>query len=789
MGYSNPGIRGVVRDTEGELLVGANVLIEETFVGTSTNLKGAFYLPVRQGKYLLRTTFIGYEPTFLEVEVGDEVFVEIIMKRASFLAEEIIVSALRVGEKAPLTFSTINKAEIQQKNLGQDIPFLLNMTPSLVATSDAGTGVGYTSFRIRGTDMTRINVTVNGIPLNDPESHGVWWVNMPDFASSIENIQIQRGVGTSTNGAAAFGATVNLQTSTLNKDPFGEISSSGGSFNTFKNTVSFGSGLINNKFAFNGRLSKINSDGYIDRASSDLKSFFLSGGYFGPKTIVNVKLFSGKEITYQAWDGVPSELLSGNRTFNGIGRYTDLYGNEQFYENETDNYQQDHLQVLLSREINHALYLNAAFHYTRGYGYYEQYKESHSFSEYGLDNFVLGSEIVDSTNLIRRKILDNDFYGLTYSVNYKPKQFDINIGGAYNRYVGDHFGNIIWAKYSAHVPDNYQWYFNAGVKTDINSYIKVNYQASNSLNLFADIQYRAVDYSIEGIHDDLRIITQDHQYNFLNPKFGLNYFISATQNTYISYSQGNREPSRSNFRDARAGVSPQPEKLHNIEIGYNYKSAGFYISPNFFYMKYKDQLVLTGEINDVGAPMATNVPESYRLGIELAGSIRFSQLLKLDFNAAFSQNKIVDFTEYVDNWDYDPGDPFQPLQFAKLLGRTDLAFSPSIVAGSSLKITPGKNTEISLIGKYVGKQFIDNTSNKARMLNDYFVNDISISHTFKPEFIKSLKISFVVNNLFNVMYESNAWIYRYYAGGEESYMDGYFPQAGIHFMAGLSLAF
>jgi iron complex outermembrane recepter protein len=786
---ANSGIRGVVKDRDGEMLIGANVVIEDTYVGTSTNLQGEFFLPVREGNYLLRTSFVGYDPTLTEVEVKDEVYIEIILRRSVYLAEEVIVSALVVKDKIPLTYFNISREDIRERNMGQDIPFLLNMTPSLVSSSDAGTGVGYTSFRIRGTDMTRINVTVNGIPMNDSESHGVWWVNMPDFASSVENIQIQRGVGSSTNGAAAFGATVNLQTNSLRKDPWAEIHTTAGSFNTFKNTVSFGTGLMDGKFTLDGRLSKIQSDGYIDRASSDLKSFFLSGSYYSSNTILTVKAFSGKEITYQAWDGVPSDILPVNRTYNGIGRYTDIDGQEQFYDNETDNYQQDHFQILFSREFSMELYLNAALHYTRGYGYYEQYKANHRFSSYGLENPEIGGETITRTDLIRRKFLDNHFYGATYSLNYKPNRFDIVLGGAVNRYLGDHYGNIIWAQYAAEIPKNYQWYLNLGDKTDLNSFLKLNYQITNSLNAFADVQYRYVNYEMEGFHDDLTDISQEHNFGFFNPKLGLNYLVSGTQEVYLSYSQGNREPSRSDFRDAKPGMSPRPEKLHNVELGYRFRSPAFSFSPNLYYMGYQDQLVLTGEINDVGAPMTTNVPESYRLGLELAGAALLNHWLKMDFHAALSRNKIKDFTEYVDNWDYDPGDPAQPLQFENYLGETDLAFSPWLVAGGSVTMTPFKQAEIALGGKYVGKQYIDNTSNNRRILNPYFVNDLRLNYTFRPGSIKEARISLMVNNLFNVKYETNAWIYRYYYGGEESFMDGYFPQAGIHFLAGLSLKF
>ena len=682
-----------------------------------------------------------------------------------------------------MAYNNISGDEITSRNMGQDIPYLLQLSPSFVTTSDAGAGVGYTNFRIRGTDLNRINLTVNGVPLNDSESHGTWFVNMPDMASSLDNVQIQRGVGTSTNGAAAFGATINMQTNNLKKDAYGEYKTAFGSFNTYKNTVAAGTGLLNGKWTVDARLSKITSDGYIDRANSDLKSFFVSAGYYSENTVIKANIFSGLEETYQSWNGLPSEMLKTDRTYNSSGEYTDKNGTIQYYANQVDHYQQDHYQLHFSHKINQAWNVNASAHYTYGRGYYESYKDDEDLEDYQMQPITFGDELIESTNLVRRKWLDNDFYGLTYSLNYNENKSDFTFGGGYSVYDGDHFGKVIWAQHYGSANPNHEWYRGSGLKKDFNVFAKYNYQVAEKLNLFADLQYRKIDYKIEGIDDDLRDLTQEHKFDFFNPKLGVFYQLANNQELYLSFAVANREPNRSNYTDADPeGKQPTYETLHDWELGYNYKSTNFSFSANYYYMSYKDQLVLTGEINDVGAPIMVNVDKSFRTGLELQAGVKIAKNFQWNTNATFSINKIKNFTEYVDNWDTWGQEAYE-------LETTDLAFSPNVVANSQFVYSPGENFSLAFISNYVGQQFIDNTSNDERTLDAYFVNNLKADYSFTTSLFEEITLHFMVNNLFNHTYESNAWVYSYTYGGTRYKMDGYYPQAGSHFMFGVDFKF
>ncbi len=565
--FSQSTISGTITNTNGEPLIGANVRLKNTLKGTFTDLSGKFFIKnIKNGKYTIVVSYIGYIKSSKQIILGKDLNINFKLLRSSIMSDEIMVSATRAGEKTPATYVNLNKKNIDDNNLGQDIPYLLSITPSVVTSSDAGAGIGYTSFRIRGTDANRINVTLNGIPLNDPESHGVFWVDFPDLASSINNVQIQRGVGTSTNGAGAFGATINMQTLTLKPKAYAEISNSAGSFQTLKSSVRVGSGLINDKFTFDARLSKIESQGYIDRSSSNLKSFFVSGGYYNEHDIVKLNIFSGIEKTGQAWNGVPkcrldNDSLGMAQLVNDDGwsdaEKENLYNsnsrtfNRYIYDNQTDNYQQDHYQLFYSHELSNFLNINAALHYTKGYGYYESYKYNKKFSKYGLENAIYNNDTITRTDLIARKLMDNDFYGITYSMNYKLEKINASIGGAYNIYQGDHFGKIIWAQFAANNADkDYEWYKNTGNKNDFNIYTKINYQISNKLNIYGDIQFRKIDYTITGIDDDFRDISQNHKFNFINPKTGIYYTINDKQNTYFSFGVAHREPNRHNYTDA-----------------------------------------------------------------------------------------------------------------------------------------------------------------------------------------------------------------------------------------------
>lgn len=676
---------------------------------------------------------------------------------------EVVVNATRANQKTGMAFTNVYQKDIKKVNLGQDMPFLLNQLPSVVVSSDAGAGVGYTGIRIRGTDPTRINVTLNGVPYNDSESQGTYWVNMPDFASSAQSIQVQRGVGTSTNGAGAFGASININTLGYEQDAYGETNFTVGSFNTLKTNVLASTGLLNGHFVVDARLSKLSSDGYIDRASSDLKSFYVSGGYYGKNNFVRFNAFSGKEKTYQAWEGVPESLLKTNRTFNP---YT--------YDNQVDDYQQDHYQLISSFKLNNSWTFNPILHYTKGRGFYEQFRESQSYANYGLPNVIIGRDTIKRTDLVRRKWLDNDFYGATYSLDYQSnKKLSANIGGGWNKYDGDHFGEIIWAKNASTADLRYRWYESNALKTDFNIYAKGYYQVSEALNFFADLQYRTVSYDIKGVNDDRLDITQQSNYQFFNPKFGVNYQLGKTSSVYASYAVGNKEPSRQDFIDN--AQAPLAETLHDLEIGYRTAGQKLSFDANFYYMNYKNQLVLTGQVNDVGNTIRVNVPESYRAGLELIANWKFAPRWALSANTTFSQNKIKNFTETIVNYDGDANK-------INYLSKTDISFSPNLIAGGQLSYNPTKNVELALMTKYVSKQFMDNTSDDNRSLDAFFVNDIRASYSVKPKLVKELTFSLLVNNIFNHLYESNGYTYSYIYDKQVTTENFYYPQAGTNFL-------
>ena len=783
IGFGQIKLNGIINGN-GEPLAEASVIIENSYYGVSTSGDGSFeFKNLKKGDYKITVSFIGFVSNTIDVSLESDKKIEINLEPSNVMTDEILISATRAKDKTPMAYNNISGDEIAKRNMGQDIPYLLQLTPSFVATSDAGAGVGYSSFRIRGTDMNRINVSVNGIPMNDAESHGTWFVDLPDLASSLDNVQVQRGVGTSTNGAAAFGATINLQTNTLNKNAYGEYKTAFGTFNTFKNTVSAGTGLLNGKFAVDARLSKVTSDGYVDRASSDLKSFFVSAGYYTENTILKVNIFSGFEETYQSWNGISSDLLETNRTYNSAGEYTDENGVTQFYKNQVDHYQQDHYQLHLSQKLSESWNLNVSAHYTYGRGYYENYKEDEDLADYQLPNIQVGDEIIETTDLVNRKWLDNDFYGVTYSLNYNNKKSDFILGGGFSVYDGDHFGNVIWAQYYGSSNPNHEWYNNNGLKKDYNFYAKYNYQITEKLNLFADLQFRNINYSIKGIDDDLRDLGQSHDFNFFNPKFGIFYEPASNQKLYLSFAVANREPNRTAFVDKNPnGKTPQYETLHDWELGYKYSASAFSFAANYYFMNYKNQLVITGEINDVGAPIMVNVDKSFRTGIELQAGVKITKNFNWNGNTTLSINRINNFTEYVDNWDTWGQEVYE-------LGTTDLAFSPNITANSEFVYTPAKGFSLAFVSSYVGKQYIDNTSNNDRALDAYFINNLKADYKFTTNLFEEITLHFMANNLFNHTYESNAWVYSYIYGGERYKMDGLFPQAGAHFMFGVDFKF
>jgi len=776
-------IRGVVAEkTNGEPLPGAHVRLQNTFYTGVSDSSGSYSISgIRKGNYLLTCSFVGYKQVTVTCRIQGDTTINFLLEESAILGEEVNIVATRAGEKYPTAYTTLTGAAIEETNLGRDLPYVVQSTPSVIVTSDAGNGIGYTGLNIRGSDLTRINVTINGIPLNDAESQGVWFVDLPDLASSSESIQIQRGVGTSTNGAGAFGATINILTTEMQMDPYGELAASYGSFNSYKTTLKFGSGILKSGLAVDGRLSYISSDGYIDRAFSKLKSFYVSGGYYGKKTTVKLVTFSGNERTYQAWEGVPLDTLSTNRTYNPAGEYTDSTGQIRYYDNQTDNYQQDHYQLIFSQKLGSRWNINAALFLTNGKGYYENYKPDDTFYEYGLENVIIGGDTIRSTALVNRKWLDNSYYGLTFSSAFTvPDTFKLIIGGGITQYYGEHFGRVIWARYASTSNNQWNWYDNTGLKNDINIFTKATWHVVENITLFADLQYRYVHYRMNGTLDDLRFTDQEHTFHFFNPKTGVFFDFSKYLNGYISFGVGNREPSRNNYKDADDDHLPAPERLYDYELGATYKRSDWMAGINLYYMDYRDQLVLTGEINDVGEAIMVNVPHSYRTGIEVSAGINIWRKLQWDVTGTFSLNKIRNFTEYVDNWD-------SAFQTATYLGTTYLSFSPGVILGSILTFKPAKGLTASLHSKYIGKQYIDNTGNDDRSLHPYFVNNLVLNYQFRLRPFSEIGISLMINNLFNQKYETNAWIYRYNYGGQQYNMNGYFPQALINYMVGIAL--
>jgi iron complex outermembrane receptor protein len=688
-----------------------------------------------------------------------------------YLLTPVEVRAIRASENSPFPKTNLSKKSIAKINTAADIPFLLNHTTAVVVNSDAGNGIGYTGIRIRGTDASRINITLNGIPFNDAESQGSFFVDLPDFSSSAGSVQIQRGVGTSSNGAGAFGASINFSTNEVIEKPYLEINNSGGSFNTFKNTVKIGSGLVADHFTTDLRLSRISSAGYIDRAASNLKSFYFSTAYLNKKSSLRLNIFSGKEKTYQAWYGISeADLRAGNRRVNYAG--TEKPGEP--YANETDNYRQDHYQFFFNHRFGKRMAFSTALFYVKGEGYYEQYKADEAYADYSLPNPNPG---ILTSDMIRQLWLDNDFYGNVFSLNYKDNRADITLGGAVTNYDGSHFGKVIWAKNG--LPYVKNWYDLNADKTDFSIYLKQQTQLANRWRLFYDLQYRRVNYTINGFRNNPSLVT-NAVFDFFNPKTGISYSIGKWK-TYLSFAIANKEPNRDDF-EAGATQQPKPERLHDWEVGIEYTRLNWNIAANFYYMQYKDQLVLTGKINDVGAYTRSNIPQSYRTGIELQGAIKFSKQVNAAANIAFSKNKVKNFSEYID--DYDNGG-----QQIKNYPETHISFSPTVVSGGSLNILPLENWEISFPFKAVSRQYLDNTSDKNRSLNGFYIQDFRTVYTvsgkrnFKADFI------FQLNNILGKRYEPNGYTFSYIYGGQLTTENYYFPMAGRNFMMTVNLKF
>jgi iron complex outermembrane receptor protein len=752
-------------------LAGASVSLSTKIQRASDKNGGFSFTGLAAGKYLLKVSFVGYQAIEKTIALPADAQIEIMLKPNIFSGDEVVIKATRATEQSATTYTNLSKAVLEKNNTGQDLPFVLNQTPGVVVSSDAGTGIGYTGLRIRGSDASRINVTLNGIPFNDPESQATYFVNLPDFVSSVDNIQVQRGVGTSTNGAGAFGASINIQTTVRKDSAYTELNTTLGSYHTKKNTLNFGTGLLNNRFTFDGRLSRIQSDGYIDRASSKLKSYFLSGAWYGANTHIRANVFSGHEKTYQAWNGVPESELTNNRTYNGFT-----------YADQTDNYTQDHYQLLYAHSFSSKLSWSGAFHYTYGRGYYEEYKADQDFADYGLIPVLIGGTTISQTDLIRRRWLDNDFYGSTFALNYTPKSgLDFTLGGAYNEYKGRHFGEIIWATYASDSQIRQHYYDNDGLKTDFNVYGKSTWQGGPWV-AYTDVQYRRVSHEFVGYDTNLQNIQQAVSLNFFNPKVGLSFQLNPQEQLYASFAVANKEPNRDDFVNSTPASRPVSERLTDVEAGYRFSRSNFRAALNGYFMKYKNQLILTGAINDVGEYSRSNVPDSYRFGLELDASLKLSEKWAWKANIAWSRNKIKRFTNYIDDYD-------NATQIGTVFSNTTIAFSPAVVASGEWDYVPFKNAEIAFIGKYVSRQYLDNTANKTRQIKEMLVHNLRFQYNFNLKSTKNLGLTLLVNNVFNKKYEANGYTFSYISGGNFTTENYYYPQATRNFLISLNLKF
>ena len=763
----NTFVTGKVVNQENKPLEGATIIVSSQKKGTISNAEGNFKLNMPKGNFLFEVSFVGYKT--IKQQINTNNFKKLVFKLISTdsVLEEVLVSAVRVKADAPVTHSNLSKKEIAKRNLGQDIPVLLNYLPSVTSSSDAGSGVGYTYIRVRGSDASRVNVTINGIPYNDAESQGTFWVNMGDFASSTENLQLQRGVGTSTNGSGAFGASLNILTDAISNEAGGEISNSFGSYGTRKHTIKFTTGKINENFELAGRLSNIYSDGYIDRAFTDLKSYFFQGSYKDKNTLIKALTFGGQEKTYQAWFGLTKEQLNEDRRQNP---YT--------YDNETDNYWQDHYQLHWNEKISNRLTTNVGFNYTKGKGYFEQFKENSPVTKYNglVDATGTSWDGTPATDLIVRRWLNNNFYVANANITYQKNSFEITSGTSYSYYSGAHFGEVIWAKKiteDTSIRDRY--YTSDAKKNDFSIFSKFTFNVSDNIKTFVDLQGRFIDYKTKGLTADRNPLEINTSFSFFNPKAGVTYTINDENSIYASYANANREPNRDDFQN---GKNVKYETLHDFELGWRLKNTKIQLSSNIYYMKYKNQLIQTGGLNDVGEYLRKNVDDSYRLGLEIDANIKVNKKFNIQQNLTISRNKIKNFKLDRDGT-------------KRNIGNTNIAFSPSIIAGNIFTYFPEKNIQVALLSKFVGEQYLSNTDTKASKLKSYYVSDLNISYELSLEkVIKTITFTGIINNILNKEYVDRGYTYLDYWTGPTSFeVQGYYPQATRNFLLGAILKF
>lgn len=770
---------GTVKDAEGLPVPFADVSIGDTHFRAPADEQGVFRVSgLWPGAVAVHIAAVGFMPldTALTLVDGDNAVTFVLRADRRELAT-VEVSALRAGDRAPFAKSLVDKRAIERTNTGVDLPYLLELQPSVVSTSDGGTGIGYTYMRIRGTDGTRTNVTINGVPFNDAESQGAFFVDLPDLASSAEDIEVQRGVGTSTNGPAAFGASVNLRTTAVHREPWGQVSVGGGSYGTQRRSVSAGTGLLGDRFSLDMRLSSITSDGYIDRASADLKSYFLQAAWIGRTRSLRFITFRGREVTYQAWDGVPREVIDTNRTYNGFT-----------YDDQVDDFDQTNYQLLFEQQLGTDATMNVTLFRVDGKGFFEQYEPDDDLATYGIAPAVIDGDTVTITDIIRRRWLDNTLTGANASVDAQLGRHRLVVGGSYSDYRCAHFGEVIWAGYADGIGIRHRYYDNGSKKTDANGFAKLTYAATGRVDLYGDVQLRHVTYGYLGFDDALADRMQQLDWTFFNPKAGVLWRVREGEKAYASFAVGNREPNRDDLEETTPAGRPRPERLYDYELGFEHRGGRFSAGINGYYMDYDDQLVLTGELNDVGAALRTNVKSSYRAGVELTGAVQLARRVLWRANATFSRNKVRDLTEFVDDWDNGG-------QVGTHYAESDLAFSPSVIAGSELGYRvwdrPGKGrADLTLVTKYVGRQYLDNSASTDRMLDAYVVNDLRANVTLSGvKGTKGIDFNLTVRNLFSELYESNGWVYSYVYEDRRQEMVGLFPQAPINVLGGVTVRF
>lgn len=795
VGLAQYSISGKVVNDNGEPLIQATVFLTDTYYAAITEDDGSYIISdVEAGEYSLKVSYVGYSSYKEELIVDSDQVINVNLGDNLLQLSDIEINANRVESDAAFAHTNLSSETLAKENLGQDVPFLLRWTPSAVVTSDAGTGIGYTGIRIRGSDATRVNTTINGVPLNDSESHTVFWVDLPDFMTSVDNVQIQRGVGTSTNGAGAFGGTISLNTNKLYQNPYAHVNASAGSFNTRKISVSLGTGLLNDKYTIDGRYSIIKSDGFVDRASSDLKSWYFSAARMGDKSSLRLLAFSGHERTYQSWNGAPESKVTGSdedlqdyydrnawafSKEDSINLFeSDRSYNYYTYANQVDDYQQDHYQLHYNLAPSDKLKLKASGFYTRGFGFYEEFNRFDAVEGYpGSIPETLDSEgnPVESLDIVRRRWLDNDYFGVVLGSEYSPSgSLKFQLGGAVSNYLGDHYGNVVSAGDLEDLNLANKYYEGRGDKLDANTYLKTNYRIGK-FDLFGDLQYRIINYEISGNDDDLTALDLKRDFKFFNPKVGITYIVNKNQNAYASLAVANKEPTRGDFIGNLDGTLPTYETLYDFEAGYRLKNDKFSFEWNNYVMLYDNQLVPTGEVNNSGALIKTNVGTSARIGAEVSLTTTITDKLYWNVNATLSSNKIKEFYEKFDTLIIQHND-------------TDISYSPSVIAANSFLYKPMKGLDIELSTKFVGKQYLDNTSNESRKLPAYSFSNVRVGYDWDPTFVGNVKFTAMVNNIFNAKYSSNGYTYSYYAGDivTENLV---YPQAGIHFFLGVNVEF